>query len=83
MPPGLVYQFCLHADGRASFAYLSDGCQALGLSPAQLHARPELFCAAELILADDRASYLGSCPGCQRPVELELEGRIWVDTGKA
>src|SRR5450830_861013 len=55
--PGLVYQFCLHANGQTAFPYLSEGCQALlGLNPAQLHAQPELF--LDLILADDRASYL-------------------------
>ena len=80
--PGLVYQFCLHADGRASFAYLSDGCQALlGLSPAQLHARPELF--YQLILADDRASYLDSMQVSKNALwSWNWEGRIWVDAWK-
>ncbi|PJC98582.1 two-component sensor histidine kinase [Janthinobacterium sp. BJB1] len=77
--PGLVYQFCLHADGRAAFPYLSDGCQALlGLSPAQLHARPELF--YQLILADDRASYLESMQASKAALwSWNWEGRIWVD----
>eukprot|EP01133_Synstelium_polycarpum_P020140 gene20140-24154_t len=80
--PGLVYQFCLHADGRASFAYLSDGCQALlGLSPAQLHAHPELF--YQLILADDRASYLDSMLASKAALwSWNWEGRIWVDAWK-
>ena len=35
--PGLVFQFALHADGKVSFPYLSDGCQALlGLTAAEL-----------------------------------------------
>ena len=80
--PGLVYQFCLHGDGRAAFPYLSDGCQALlGLSPAQLHARPELF--YELILADDRASYLESMQVSKAALwSWNWEGRIWVDAWK-
>ncbi|SFY03239.1 Histidine kinase-, DNA gyrase B-, and HSP90-like ATPase [Janthinobacterium lividum] len=80
--PGLVYQFCLHADGRASFAYLSDGCQALlGLSPALLHARPELF--YQLILADDRASYLESMQTSKTALwSWNWEGRIWIDAWK-
>ncbi|WP_232251051.1 sensor histidine kinase [Janthinobacterium sp. 1_2014MBL_MicDiv] len=80
--PGLVYQFCLHADGRSAFPYLSDGCQALlGLSPAQLHARPELF--YQLILADDRASYLDSMQASKTALwGWNWEGRIWVDAWK-
>src|SRR5450830_2202542 len=80
--PGLVYQFCLHADGRAAFPYLSDGCQALlGLEPAQLHARPELF--YQLILADDRASYLESMQASKNALwSWNWEGRIWIDAWK-
>ena len=80
--PGLVYQFCLHGDGRVAFPYLSDGCQALlGLNPAQLHARPELF--YELILADDRAAYLDSMQASKAALwSWNWEGRIWVDAWK-
>ena len=80
--PGLVYQFCLHVDGRAAFPYLSDGCQALlGLEPAQLHARPELF--YQLILADDRASYLESMQASKNALwSWNWEGRIWIDAWK-
>ncbi|MCL6484750.1 MAG: two-component sensor histidine kinase, partial [Janthinobacterium lividum] len=80
--PGLVYQFCLHADGRAAFPYLSDGCQALlGLAPAQLHARPELF--YQLILADDRAAYLESMQASKTALwSWNWEGRIWIDAWK-
>ena len=80
--PGLVYQFSLDADGRAGFPYLSDGCQALlGLSPAQLHAQPELF--YELILADDRASYRESMLASKSALwSWNWEGRIWVDAWK-
>ena len=80
--PGLVYQFSLDAHGRPGFPYLSDGCQALlGLSPAQLHAQPELF--HELILADDRASYRESMLASKSALwSWNWEGRIWVDAWK-
>ena len=80
--PGLVYQFCLQADGRTDFPYLSDGCQALlGLSPAQLRANPELF--LELILPEDRAAYLASMQASKTALwSWNWEGRIWVDAWK-
>ncbi|MFM2087241.1 MAG: hypothetical protein RLZZ237_2110 [Pseudomonadota bacterium] len=80
--PGLVYQFCLHADGQTAFPYLSDGCQALlGLNPVQLHAQPELF--LQLILADDRSSYLEAMQISKRSLwNWNWEGRIWVDAWK-
>ncbi|MFZ4873986.1 histidine kinase [Janthinobacterium sp. Mn2066] len=80
--PGLVYQFCLQVDGQTAFPYLSDGCQALlGLNPAQLHAQPELF--LQLILADDRASYLEAMQISKRTLwNWNWEGRIWVDAWK-
>ena len=80
--PGLVYQFSLTADGHAGFPYLSDGCQALlGLSPAQLHAQPELF--YQLILPEDRASYRDSMQASKSALwSWNWEGRIWVDAWK-
>ena len=80
--PGLVYQFRLHADGRTAFSYLSDGCQALlGLCPAQLRARPELF--LDLILPEDRASYLASMQASKSALwSWNWEGRIWVEAWK-
>eukprot|EP01036_Dinobryon_divergens_P046790 gene46790-62600_t len=55
--PGLVYQFERHGDGSVAFPYLSDGCQALlGVTDAELHAQPQCF--FELILEEDRKSYL-------------------------
>ncbi|HAT33024.1 MAG TPA: two-component sensor histidine kinase [Janthinobacterium sp.] len=80
--PGLVYQFFLHGDGAVSFPYLSDGCQALlGLTAAQLHQRPELF--LELILIDDRKSYLDSMQASKTALwSWNWEGRIWVDAWK-
>ena len=80
--PGLVYQFVLHAGGAVSFPYLSDGCQALlGLTAAELHARPERF--LELILADDRKSYLDAMQASAAALwSWNWEGRIWVDAWK-
>lgn len=80
--PGLVYQFSMSADGRASFPYLSDGCQALlGLAPKQLHAQPELF--YQLILPEDRASYRDSMQASKSALwSWNWEGRIWVDAWK-
>ncbi|HEV7815170.1 MAG TPA: histidine kinase [Janthinobacterium sp.] len=79
--PGLVYQFCLQGGG-VSFPYLSDGCQALlGLTAAQLHEQPELF--FDLILADDRKSYLDSMQASAAALwSWNWEGRIWVDAWK-
>ncbi|MGV7209064.1 histidine kinase [Oxalobacteraceae bacterium A2-2] len=80
--PGLVYQFVLHADGHVSFPYLSDGCQALlGLTAAELHAAPERF--LELILVDDRKSYLDAMLASAAALwSWNWEGRIWVDAWK-
>jgi signal transduction histidine kinase len=80
--PGLVFQFVLHAGGAVSFPYLSDGCQALlGLTAAELHRQPERF--LELILADDRASYLEAMRASAAALwSWNWEGRIWVDAWK-
>src|SRR5471032_2215737 len=80
--PGLVYQFVLHADGRVSFPYLSDGCQALlGLTAADLAAEPARF--LNLILADDRKAYLDSMQASAAALwSWNWEGRIWVDAWK-
>ncbi|MET3130597.1 two-component system sensor histidine kinase UhpB [Oxalobacteraceae bacterium GrIS 1.11] len=80
--PGLVYQFRQHNDGSISFPYLSDGCQALlGLTAQQLQQQPELF--FELILNDDRKSYLDSMQASKAALwSWNWEGRIWVDAWK-
>lgn len=80
--PGLVYQFCLHADGAVSFPYLSEGCLALlGLTAAQLQQDPALF--LNLILNDDRKSYLDSMAASAAALwSWNWEGRIWVDAWK-
>jgi signal transduction histidine kinase len=80
--PGLVYQFVLHRDGSVSFPYLSEGCQALlGLTTAELHQQPQRF--LELILADDRKSYLDSMQVSASALwSWNWEGRIWVEAWK-
>jgi signal transduction histidine kinase len=80
--PGLVYQFVLQADGKVGFPYLSDGCQALlGLTAADLHRQPSRF--LELILSDDRKSYLESMQASAAALwSWNWEGRIWVDAWK-
>ncbi|NVM75455.1 signal transduction histidine kinase [Duganella sp. SG902] len=80
--PGLVYQFVLHADGGVSFPYLSEGCLALlGLTAAELHARPQRF--LELILEDDRQSYLDAMRASANALwSWNWEGRIWVEAWK-
>ena len=80
--PGLVYQFQQSPSGQPSFTYLSEGCQALlGLSAEQLCADPSLF--LDLILPDDRVSYLASMgTSSQEMKSWNWEGRIWVEAWK-
>ena len=77
--PGLVYQFILHGDGSVGFPYLSDGCAALlGLPAAELQAAPGRF--FELIVPDDRASYLKAMQASARSMAgWNWEGRLWID----
>ena len=80
--PGLVYQFRREDDGKVSFPYLSEGCQALlGITADQLHADSSLFPA--LILPDDRASYLESMQASAADMKSwNWEGRIWIEEWK-
>jgi two-component system, NarL family, sensor histidine kinase UhpB len=80
--PGLVYQFRREPDGRVSFPYLSDGCQALlGLPAAELAAQPERF--ALLVLEEDRQSYLDSMTSSAGTLwSWNWEGRIWIEAWK-
>jgi two-component system, NarL family, sensor histidine kinase UhpB len=77
--PGLVYQFQLHQDGKCSFPYLSDGCEALlGLRAAELQERPDIF--LQLILPEDRPSYLSAMQAStQAMTNWNWEGRIWIE----
>lgn len=80
--PGLVYQFLLRHDGSIAFPYLSEGCHALlGITAEQLSADPARF--LELILPEDRASYLASMQASAAQVKgWNWEGRIWVEHWK-
>lgn len=76
--PGLVYQFSIGRDGMPSFPYLSEGCEALlGVSADELHDHPALF--LELILPEDRASYLESMVASTKALSgWNWEGRIRI-----
>jgi signal transduction histidine kinase len=80
--PGLVYQFRRDPDGRVSFPYLSEGCQALlGLPACELAAQPEQF--AELVLKEDRQSYRDSMTSSAATLwSWNWEGRIWIEAWK-
>ncbi|MBS1169891.1 MAG: domain S-box protein [Burkholderiaceae bacterium] len=80
--PGLVYQSVLRPNGTLSFSYLSGGCHTLlGIAAEQLLARPEQF--FEMILPEDRASYLESMDTSAHDLrEWNWEGRIWIDEWK-
>jgi two-component system sensor histidine kinase UhpB len=80
--PGLVYQFLLHRDGKCSFPYLSDGCEALlGLRANELQDHPDLF--LHLILPKDRQSYLDSMAASTHEMtNWNWEGRIWIEKWK-
>jgi two-component system sensor histidine kinase UhpB len=80
--PGLAYQFRLQIDGSVCFPYVSEGCQALlGLSAAQLQQEPQRL--LELILLDDRKSYLDSMQASRTTLwNWNWEGRIWIDAWK-
>jgi signal transduction histidine kinase len=80
--PGLVYQFRRDPEGRVSFPYLSEGCQALlGLPAAELAAQPDRF--AQLVLQEDRQSYLDSMASSAATLwSWNWEGRIWIEAWK-
>ncbi|MNR96004.1 Oxygen sensor histidine kinase NreB [compost metagenome] len=80
--PGLVYQFRLGKDGKFSFPYVSDGCEALlGISSEKLSDNPALFTG--LILHQDMASYRDTMRvSIEQMSNWNWEGRIWVEEWK-
>lgn len=80
--PGLVYQFQLMPDNTMAFPYLSDACHALlGVTPEYLHAAPGKF--MELILPEDRASYLTSMQASAEGTRSwNWDGRLWIEEWK-
>ncbi|MCG2582893.1 sensor histidine kinase [Massilia sp. TS11] len=78
--PGLVYQFRLYRDGSIAFPYVSDACEALlGLTQYEMQRQPALF--LELILPEDRASYLQSMEiSAANKTTWNWEGRIWIES---
>ena len=80
--PGLVYQFRLRKDGRLSFPYVSDGCEALlGISSEELCDNPALFTG--LILHQDVSSFRDTMRvSAEQMSNWNWEGRIWVEEWK-
>lgn len=80
--PGLVYQFRLRKDGRFSFPYVSDGCEALlGISSEELCDNSALF--TSLILHQDMASFRETMRiSAEQMNNWNWEGRIWVEEWK-
>lgn len=74
--PGMAYQILLHKDGRVSFPYVSEGCQALlGLEPQELIADSKLFDA--MLHPDDFADHQQSMhASAQNLTFWNWEGRI-------
>ncbi len=76
--PGMAYQVTCGINGRASLVFVSDYAGALlGIDARTLQNKPKLF--QDLILADDRPSYLealGKAGGCH--MTFNWEGRIWI-----
>ena len=74
--PGMAYQILLHKDGRVSFPYVSEGCQALlGLEPQELIADAQLFEA--MLHPDDHADHQQSMyTSAQNLTFWNWEGRI-------
>ncbi len=80
--PGMAYQILLHKDDRVSFAYVSEGCQALlGLEPQELIADAQLFDA--MLHPDDRAAHQQSMHvSAQNLTFWNWEGRILTPPDK-
>jgi signal transduction histidine kinase len=74
--PGTVYQFMLHADGAASFPYVSDDCyRLLGVGPEALLQDAEVF--RTLIVPGDRETYDAALArSAEHLTDLNWEGRI-------
>jgi two-component system sensor histidine kinase UhpB len=77
--PGLVYQFQMQLNGTSTFAYLSEGCQALlGVNAQYLLDDAGKF--LELILPDDRASYTAAMRhSAAEKRAWNWVGRIWIE----
>lgn len=80
--PGLVYQFRLRKDGRFSFPYVSDGCEALlGISSEELRDDSALF--TSLILHQDMSAFRDTMRvSAEQMSNWNWEGRIWVEEWK-
>jgi len=74
--PGMAYQMLLEDDGRVTFPYVSEGCQALlGITPQDLTHVSSLFEA--MLHPDDFASYQQSMHASAQDMSFwNWEGRI-------
>jgi PAS domain S-box-containing protein len=79
--PGMAYQILLHKDGRVSFPYVSEGCQALlGLEPQELIGDAHLF--EGMLHPEDRADHQQSMQtSAQNMTFWNWEGRIFSRPG--
>ena len=77
--PGVILQFSLNPDGSTHYLFLSANCEStLGVTPETLYSAPAKF--TELILPEDRASYLESMnESAQMQSHWQWEGRIWIE----
>ncbi|PRC91289.1 PAS domain-containing sensor histidine kinase [Solimicrobium silvestre] len=77
--PGVVLQLLLNIDGTTRYMFLSANCEStLGVMPEILYISPSKF--IEIILPEDRASYLTSMhESAQTQNHWNWEGRIWVE----
>ncbi len=80
--PGVIYQFCLDANGEMSFPYISSGCRRL-LEIEPQKAEQNFYIIFNLIHLDDRESYLESMKLSSETLLPWLwEGRIITPSGK-
>ncbi|PKO46977.1 MAG: histidine kinase [Betaproteobacteria bacterium HGW-Betaproteobacteria-22] len=76
--PGMFFQLQRNSEGALSFAYLSEGCQALlGLSASDLQQDAKLF--YEMINPEDRARLNQRFElSAMELSQLDWEGRVWI-----
>ncbi|AFY58103.1 PAS domain S-box [Rivularia sp. PCC 7116] len=81
--PGMIYEFCLQADGNKSFNYVSDGCKLLWeIEPQQALENSDML--FELIHPQDIALVNQKIvDSAQTLQKWECEWRIITDSGKA
>jgi PAS domain S-box-containing protein len=81
LPQGMIYQFMLHANGAASFPYVSPSCQALfGLTAAEI--QHNAVALLDLIHPEDRPGFEESVTHSAQTLEQwRWEGRVLIGGG--